>query len=279
MNEGFLQKLRRLNIERQKEWDPNNKATLSFRGLEFAGEAGELASKIKKLARKTEFDLVGSDYDMADIEEEVGDVLITLDLVCQMMGIDIEKVTIDKFDKTSDKVGMSTKFNSNSKQDENYGNITVDKDKRVNTLNKHLNHVYSLSPYEAVYDDLHVIVKYAPFDADIEYVAKAFECLYDRDIMTVRKVAFDDRLMYVPLHYRIYGPDRKLEPYNNPNHENLYKVFWFANGKQHSHLIYSDNGRNAVYYLADFGMFNDIWCIDTISYCVTKEHIEELKLK
>lgn len=110
MKQSFLDELRRLNIERQKEWDPENKATLSFRGLEFAGEAGELASKVKKLARKTEFDFAGSNYDMTDIKEEVGDVLITLDLLCNMMNIDIAEVTRDKFNSTSDKVGMKTKF-------------------------------------------------------------------------------------------------------------------------------------------------------------------------
>lgn len=110
MKQNFLDELRRLNIERQKEWDPENKATLSFRGLEFAGEAGELASKVKKLARKTEFDFVGSNYDMEDIKEEVGDVLITLDILCNMMNIDIAEVTRAKFNSTSEKVGMRTKF-------------------------------------------------------------------------------------------------------------------------------------------------------------------------
>lgn len=124
---SFLSELRRLNIERQKEWDPENKATLSFKGLEFAGEAGELASKIKKLARKTEFDMAGSNYDMTDIEEEVGDVLITLDLVCHKMGIDIEEVTRKKFNATSDKVGMKTKFTNDIKLEKDIINDYIDK--------------------------------------------------------------------------------------------------------------------------------------------------------
>jgi NTP pyrophosphatase (non-canonical NTP hydrolase) len=147
MKESFLNELRRLNIERQKEWDPENKATLSFKGLEFAGEAGELASKIKKLARKTEFDFVGSDYDMTDIEEEVGDVLITLDLVCQKMGIDIEKVTKNKFNATSEKVGMKTKFEPDVIYIDIKDNEVISFDRR---LKDHIAKVNLLKPHLAI---------------------------------------------------------------------------------------------------------------------------------
>lgn len=105
----FLQQLRVNNAERQKLWDPDNVLDLSFKALEFSGEAGELASKVKKLVRQ-ELGVVGSRIDMAEIEEEVADVLITLDLLCSKMDIDIEKVTKEKFNTVSRKNNFDVVF-------------------------------------------------------------------------------------------------------------------------------------------------------------------------
>ena len=105
----FLQQLRVNNAERQKLWDPDNVLDLSFKALEFSGEAGELASKVKKLVRQ-ELGVVGSRINMAEIEEEVADVLITLDLLCSKLNIDIEKVTKDKFNTVSRKNNFEVVF-------------------------------------------------------------------------------------------------------------------------------------------------------------------------
>ena len=105
----FLQQLRVNNAERQKLWDPDNVLDLSFKALEFSGEAGELASKVKKLVRQ-ELGVVGSRIDMAEIEEDVADVLITLDLLCSKLNIDIEKVTKDKFNTVSRKNNFEVVF-------------------------------------------------------------------------------------------------------------------------------------------------------------------------
>lgn len=105
----FLQQLRVNNNERQKLWDPDNKLDLSFKALEFSGEAGELASKVKKLVRQ-ELGVVGSRINIAEIEEEVADVLITLDLLCSKLNIDIEKVTKDKFNIVSRKNNFDVLF-------------------------------------------------------------------------------------------------------------------------------------------------------------------------
>ena len=109
----FLQQLRVNNAERQKLWDPDNVLDLSFKALEFSGEAGELASKVKKLVRQ-ELGVVGSRIDMAEIEEEVADVLITLDLLCSKMDIDIEKVTKEKFNEVSRKNNFDVVFDDKS---------------------------------------------------------------------------------------------------------------------------------------------------------------------
>lgn len=243
MNKNFLNELRRLNIERQKEWDPENKATLSFKGLEFAGEAGELASKIKKLARKIEFDFVGSDYDMTDIENEVGDVLITLDLVCQKMGIDIEKVTKKKFNATSDKVGMTTKF----EPDFIYIEISDDNsswefDRRIK---EHVEMVSSLKPHIALLNDKDIGLIFAPEGYNYEKLNEIYKRHYvtespDRFILTKQKD------ISVPKKHRNYLLNIVAEPYETGDTEKLYCVTW-NNKKYH---IYSDNGENAMRYIA-----------------------------
>ena len=45
--------LRSANITRQKEWPGNEKADIAFRGLEVAGEFGEVAEAVKKYLRGT----------------------------------------------------------------------------------------------------------------------------------------------------------------------------------------------------------------------------------
>lgn len=235
---NFLSELRLLNIERQKEWDPENKATLSFKGLEFAGEAGELASKIKKLARKVEFEFVGSDYDMKDIEEEVGDVLITLDLVCQKMGIDIEKVTKEKFNATSEKMGMDTKFTCDSYFENFKRNIEL--------------RDYSLTPFRATTKDNKELGIF--FDnsnkvksALVETFFRLYpDCKYKGSEITFTNITEQD--ITVPERYRVLFANIKDEPYVNYNskEEKLYCLKY--NGEQH--YFYCNNGENVKNYFA-----------------------------
>lgn len=104
---SFFSRLNKLNAKRQKEWDPNAKIDLLFRALEHVAEAGELGNKIKKYWRANN-GLVGSKTDMTEIEDEVGDVIITLSLLCNDLGIDIKQATINKFNKTSLKNNLNT---------------------------------------------------------------------------------------------------------------------------------------------------------------------------
>lgn len=225
---SFLKELREINIERQKEWDPDNKASLSFRGLEFAGEAGELASKIKKLARKTEFDFVGSDYDMTDIREEVGDVLITLDLVCNMMGIDIEEATKDKFNKTSEKVGLKTKFES--------------------FVSEYKAKIKNLVPHLVLDEDDKVIsIIYAYDNETYSNLVKIYRKIVDDKFIhppKFRKVS--EQKITVSEEFRTSTVDFFKEPYFS-NGEKLYAVY-FPYLRKIFH-VYSDNGINAVNYI------------------------------
>lgn len=104
---SFFKKLKELNVQRQKEWDGEGKLNLLFRALEHVAEAGELGNKVKKLWRQQN-EVEGSKVDLTEIADEVGDVIITLDLLCQDLGIDIEQATVNKFNKTSAKFGFNT---------------------------------------------------------------------------------------------------------------------------------------------------------------------------
>lgn len=83
--DNFFPTLREKNIERQKIWDSKGQIKLDFRLLEFFGECGELANLIKKDYRES-LGLVGSRVEKKQFEEEIADVVITLDLYRLSMG-------------------------------------------------------------------------------------------------------------------------------------------------------------------------------------------------
>lgn len=108
---GDLEKLRIANRTRQKHWPGYEAASdIEFRTIEFAGEAGEVSDAVKKLLRfdrgiagnkgQTREELVTA------IKEEVGDVLISLDMLADAVGIDMREAIAEKFNKTSRKVGI-----------------------------------------------------------------------------------------------------------------------------------------------------------------------------
>lgn len=102
--------LRDANRSRQEEWPGNDKADVPFRAIEFAGEAGELMEAIKKFLRSVR-GIKGTDASLADVADEMGDVLICLDLLSDDMGIDLSEAVILKFNKTSKKYGFRTALN------------------------------------------------------------------------------------------------------------------------------------------------------------------------
>lgn len=99
--------LRGANNNRQKEWPGNEHADVAFRALEVAGEAGELCEKVKKYLR-AERGIKGSTASKDDIAAEMGDLMVSLDLLAAELGVDLGKATAAKFNGTSEKYGMRT---------------------------------------------------------------------------------------------------------------------------------------------------------------------------
>ncbi len=79
MNIDF-EALRAANIQRQAEWQGNETLDLVFRALEVADEAGEVAGAVKKLKR-AQMGVCGSIAALEDVADELGDVVIALDLL------------------------------------------------------------------------------------------------------------------------------------------------------------------------------------------------------
>lgn len=109
MNDKFLNQLREKNNKRQTLWSGAENVDILFRAVEFAGEAGEVANAVKKVYRAKN-GIVGNSKDISDLMEnlieEIGDVLITIDLLANEFDIDLEDAVKSKFNKTSNKVGI-----------------------------------------------------------------------------------------------------------------------------------------------------------------------------
>lgn len=101
--------LREANITRQKEWPGNDQADIAFRGLEVAGEFGEVAEALKKYLRGTR-GIKGSTADLQDVANEMADAIIALDLLADQMGIDLGAAVTRKFNATSQKYGLETQI-------------------------------------------------------------------------------------------------------------------------------------------------------------------------
>jgi NTP pyrophosphatase (non-canonical NTP hydrolase) len=107
--EHHFHALREANIARNKEWNPNNSITLTYRATEFAGEAGEACNEIKKLERER-LGIAGSRTTLAKLAEELADVIICADLIAMHEGIDLDAAVRAKFNATSEKVGLNTRM-------------------------------------------------------------------------------------------------------------------------------------------------------------------------
>lgn len=92
--------LRNASLMRQTYWDRDHKISLEYRGLELGGEAGEAQNKLKKLVREA-LKLRGSRSSVAEVAEELADVIIVVDLIAGMLNIDLWPEVVSKFNKTS----------------------------------------------------------------------------------------------------------------------------------------------------------------------------------
>ena len=125
-SENSYPTLRRANKARQIEWDKDAQITPAYRGNELAGEVGEalerafdlivlaaaagkLSNTVKKLERER-LSIGGSRSTVKQLAEELADLVICTDLVAMTYDIDLEQATRDKFNETSEKVGLKTRY-------------------------------------------------------------------------------------------------------------------------------------------------------------------------
>jgi len=101
--------LRQANATRQNEWPGNDQADIAFRGLEVAGEFGEVAEALKKYLRGQR-GIKGSTASLEDVAAEMADAIIALDLLAGQMGIDLGETVARKFNATSEKYGLETRI-------------------------------------------------------------------------------------------------------------------------------------------------------------------------
>lgn len=105
----FLQKLRAANIARDRQWNPDNLLTLTFRGNELAGEVGEACNILKKIERER-LGLVGSRASLAALAHELADILICVDLIAMEFNLDLEPAVRSKFNNTSAERNLTVKL-------------------------------------------------------------------------------------------------------------------------------------------------------------------------
>ncbi len=101
-----------VNLQRCLRWHPKgiNSWSASDWITALIGEFGEAANIVKKLNRVRD-GLVGNTKSEAELRielaEELADIFIYLDLLATSEGIDLEVEIINKFNKTSEKVGFA----------------------------------------------------------------------------------------------------------------------------------------------------------------------------
>lgn len=108
--------LRTANLSREREWWNEAGAapapSISFSSNELCGEVGEAANFCKKIDR-ARIGLRGGqdDQEIKDkLARELADVVICADLLAMREGINLEKWVALKFNETSTKQGLQTKF-------------------------------------------------------------------------------------------------------------------------------------------------------------------------
>lgn len=118
--------LRAANVARQKEWDSHCDIDLTYRSNEMAGEVGEAleravdlllvgvamgrAANIAKKIQRARFDIRGSRATKEQLAEELADIIICTDLIAMHEDIDLGNAVREKFNQTSEKVGLQTRI-------------------------------------------------------------------------------------------------------------------------------------------------------------------------
>lgn len=101
--------LRAANVERAKEWDPEDKLSRLFYAVALAGEVGEACNAVKKMERE-EAQVAGSRTSLSELGKELADIVIYADILARKAGINLGQAVQDKFNETSRKYGMKTRI-------------------------------------------------------------------------------------------------------------------------------------------------------------------------
>ena len=109
MNFTYVDDLQLATELRQLEWPGASNASLSFRGVELAGEVGEACNVIKKLERGR-LGIDGSKTTLFALEEEIADVILCCALIANDCGIDLWGAVCNKFNATSAKMELETRL-------------------------------------------------------------------------------------------------------------------------------------------------------------------------
>jgi hypothetical protein len=122
----YYRTLRKANIARQREWDTKDQIDASYRSNEMMGEIGEAleravevillavaggkaANIIKKLERER-MGIMGARASKVELAKELSDIAICTDLVAMKFDIDLDAAVADKFNLTSIKNGLDTRY-------------------------------------------------------------------------------------------------------------------------------------------------------------------------
>jgi len=106
--------LREANVARAKQWRSSDKPmSVEFAVVELVGEVGELCNNVKKMVRANE-GMAGGKIDMANLRDELADVVICCDLLGIRLDIDLAGAVIEKFNATSRKHGFSVTIPASS---------------------------------------------------------------------------------------------------------------------------------------------------------------------
>lgn len=104
-----LNDLRQANMARQEHWGGSHNWTLADWSNALAGEVGEACNVVKKI-RRPQLGTKGNDADLpayhAQLESEIGDVLIYLDLLALKAGVTLDHCVSRAFNEKSEKLGM-----------------------------------------------------------------------------------------------------------------------------------------------------------------------------
>jgi len=112
-----LDTLRINNANRASEWhhgDVNGQTSLEFKAMELGGEVGEVLNACKKLVRHRNGMVGGVDESdsIEAITDELADVIICVDLIAMELGINLSVAVVNKFNKTSWKMGLQTRLDA-----------------------------------------------------------------------------------------------------------------------------------------------------------------------